>query len=117
MNVIEGFPGYVITDDGRVYSIRCKKFIKPKPGRKKYLRVELYIKGRRYHRWIHRLVCHHFVGNVDGKHVHHLDGNELNNRWWNLKPLTLIQHIEAHRKLRAEKLKRDMEKNKEGVPF
>lgn len=114
---IVGFPNYKITSDGRVYCVKSKIFKRPKPGFKKYLRIELWKDGERFHRWIHRLVCSHYVGSCTDKHVHHKNGNYLDNRARNLVPLTPAEHYEAHRKLKIKQARERAKQLRESCPF
>jgi hypothetical protein len=81
---IPGFPDYQVTPDGRVWSVRRCRFLKPSPsGRRGYLAVGL--PGRAM--YVHRLVLLAFVGppdlpNADGCHN---DGNVRNNHLSNLR--------------------------------
>ena len=118
MKEIDGFPNYKLTRDGKVYCVKKRIFKKPKPGGlKKYVRVELFRDGVRHHRWVHRLVCAHFVGCCKDKHVHHKNGNYLDNRDTNLIPLTHSQHVEAHRRLKRLARERQVRELKESCPF
>jgi len=118
MKPVPDFPNYMITRDGNLYSIKSKKFVKEKPGGlKKYPRWELWREGHRFHRWCHRLVCAVWVGCCDGLQVHHKDANPLNYHPKNLVPLTVEEHLEATRRLRAKIARRQAEILKDNCPF
>lgn len=85
---------WCIYDDGRIYSRKQKKFIKPKStkGGNLYIRIN----GKRH--FVRRLVAELYVWEVDEKHrsnrsgytaVIHIDGNTKNLRTDNLKWTTL----------------------------
>ena len=65
---IEGFPGYLISNRGRVYSIKNKRHITTPPqpvceghnNPNKFL-VKLYNKGKRHSTMVHTLVGRHFL--------------------------------------------------------
>jgi hypothetical protein len=82
---------YEIYSDGRVYSKRTKKFLKPscKNG---YLSVVLYPEAKTY--LIHRLVAEAFIENKDNKPlVNHIDENKQNNNYTNLEWSTHSENI------------------------
>lgn len=88
-SVIEGFPGYVVTKDGRVYSWRKGD---PKPvaaytDRNGFsIAVLVAFTGQAAkHRMVHRLVWESFVGEIpSGMEPIHKDGNRSNNALSNL---------------------------------
>lgn len=57
---VPGFPGYRVSDCGRVRGPR--RMLRPDRGNRGHLRVRLYRQGRGHMRWIHRLVLEAFVG-------------------------------------------------------
>lgn len=118
MKAVPDFPNYRLTKDGKLYSLRKKKFIKEKPGGlKKYPRWELWRDGQRFHKWCHRLVCQVWVSCCIGLQVHHKNGDVLNYHPSNLVPLNPEQHREADRKLRAKLARQQSKKLKESCPF
>lgn len=94
-----GFPDYCITKDGRVYSLKVNRFLKPaKNGYKggNYFFVHIYdYQHNLKNVTIHRLVAKTFIKNddvVNKTHVNHIDGNKLNNHIENLEWVTPSQN-------------------------
>ena len=89
---------YAVTEDGLVYSIRSKKFLKhdKQPttvgGRRvEYHRVNLFANGHSKHIAVHRLVAMAIVHNddpVNKTQVDHVDGDRANNAASNLEWVT-----------------------------
>ena len=86
MKDIPGYQGiYAVTDDGRVWSYGRNKYLKP-DGNK--ARVDLYKNNINEPVTISYLVASAFVPNDDPEKntiVIHLDGNALNNNYYNLQ--------------------------------
>lgn len=91
MKEIIGFPGYFITEDGRVWSDKRKKgVLKTCVTYRGYERVTLRKSGstKKFSMSIHRLVIEHFKPCPDPQKfdmVNHIDGNKLNNHISNLE--------------------------------
>ena len=79
---ISGFPNYIISNHGNVYSVNG--LMKPYIKKNGYLQVDLYKNNVRTHYNIHRLVALHFLSNT-GNEVDHMDRNKLNNNVFNLR--------------------------------
>ena len=86
MKEIENYEGlYAITKDGKVYSYKRKKFLKPGlvGG---YHRVNLCKEGKKKNYYIHRLVAEAFIPNPKGlPQVNHKDEDKSNNCVENLE--------------------------------
>lgn len=122
MKKIKDYPMYAVTKDGRVYSYRKQRFLKPfkltlKKKRKTHytrLRVQLFNElGSRVF-FVHRLIAEAFIENPDNlPQVNHLDCNPLNNHFKNLEwctPLQNVQHsikLGRHQSVRDRKLTED----------
>lgn len=89
---ISGFDNYSVSDQGNVKNNKTNKLI-VKDDNKGYLRVNLWIRGRCYHKSIHRLVAEAFIPNPDNKpQVNHIDGNKKNNAASNLEWSTISEN-------------------------
>ena len=88
---IDGAPGYMISDKGRVWSIKSQQFVKPKPmDRKGHLGVCLSVDGEPRYYYVHRLMAKAFIPNPDNYPiVRHLNDvkydNSLENLAWGTK--------------------------------
>lgn len=84
---IRGFEKYyMISNLGRVLSLRKNKILKPIKHPNGYVCVNLYDNNYNYCRYIHRLVAEHFIKNPEYKPcVNHLDYNKENNSADNLE--------------------------------
>lgn len=81
---------YGVTEDGRIYSFRAKRFLRPgiKQG---YPITELCINMKRKRIYIHRLVALAYFG-PSNLHVNHKDGNKENNHISNLEYCTQAEN-------------------------
>ena len=97
MKEINGFPGYFVTEDGKVYSTKQKKLKELKQhlhaeGRYKFVTL---LNGQRKHKDIHRLVAETYIPNPHNlPQVNHIDENKLNNHVDNLEWVTARQNQE-----------------------
>ena len=89
--ILNDYPNYRIYDDGRIFSIKQNKFLKPHDDGRGYLDVVLY-RGKKEDRKavkIHVLVARLFVPNpYNNREVNHIDGNKQNNHYTNLEWVT-----------------------------
>lgn len=111
---IEGYEGlYAVTRDGRVWSFRSKKFLKPAENDKGYLQVCLYGIRRNKHPQIHRLVAEAFIRNPNPEEktqVNHLDENKKHNYVENLDWVSPKENVNY-----GTRNKRDSEKKSHPV--
>lgn len=96
---IPEFPNYLVSNLGRVCSIRngIREFKKLRPcsGRKEYLNVTLWDKEIKKKICIHNLVAKIFIGEVpEGYIVDHIDNNPSHNYVTNLQIITLKENTQ-----------------------
>ena len=90
MKDVKGYEGrYKITEDGKIYSVKSKRFIGHQNAYG-YNRVSLQVGKYKYKTFlIHRLVAEAYIPNPDNKpFVNHIDGNKQNNCVENLEWVT-----------------------------
>lgn len=91
---IQGFNDkYLVSDDGKVWSKLNSCEISINPGSRGYQIVTLFENGKRYTRYVHRLVAIAFLGYKKGLVVNHIDGNKQNNNLYNLEWITQSENM------------------------
>ena len=97
--VINGFPNYEISTQGRVRRIKSGKYLKPfLLSANNYFAVDLCMNGKIQRMTIHRLVAINFLDNIEGKEqVNHINGvktdNTLSNLEWNTRSENQLHSI------------------------
>ena len=83
---IQGFENYLIYSDGRVFSKKRNKFLKPRMNSWGYNFVTLCKDGKTKHMLIHRLVGIHYIPNHENKRcIDHINRDRSDNRLENLR--------------------------------
>jgi hypothetical protein len=89
MKQVSGFEDYLITLDGKVFSLKTMKFLKSRVTNAGYNQVQLFNKNGYKYFSVHRLVAEAYIPNLENKEqVNHMDGNKLNNLACNLEWMT-----------------------------
>ena len=90
---------YYVTDDGRVWSEKSKKFMKQYADKNGYKKVALRSKDlppKKCHRYsVHRLIMENFFPfeGMESYQVNHIDGDKTNNNLINLEWVTCKENI------------------------
>lgn len=85
---IKGYPGYQISNQGRIWSTKTNRYLSPFHNNKGYLMINIKAaNGKRKGELIHRLVALAFIDNPEGKpevnHINHIrDDNRVENLEW-----------------------------------
>lgn len=90
---IEGFPGYQVSNLGRVRNKKTDQ-IKKQIDRNGYLHVVLSLNNRSITKKVHRLVAETFLGKHDDLDVNHIDGCKKNNILYNLEFCTRRENVQ-----------------------
>ncbi len=118
---IENFDNYIIFNNGKIYSLKSKRFLKPNYNIDNYLIVSLFDnnKNRKYFR-VHRLVFEAFNGIIpEGLEVDHINGIRDDNRLINLRLLTPKEncqsrhHLEEYKQIERERYIKRKDRRKE----
>lgn len=132
---IKGFEDYQITDDGRVWSKKNNKWLKPWMLKNDYLCVSLMKDGKKHNIRLHRIIAEAFIPNPDNKpYIDHIntirtDNSISNLRWVSHKenmnnPITTkkmsdynktIKHWTQVKAMREAKIKTVYQYTKDGV--
>lgn len=87
---INGYPNYLVSNTGKVYTKNRNKLLSPKVDRYGYYAVGLCKDNKVKHFTVHRLVAMAFIPLLDNCNVvNHKDGNKLNNDVNNLEWTTV----------------------------
>ena len=92
---IKNFDNYMVSNLGNVKNATTNKILKQSANKEGYIRLKIYKNGKRYGKYVHKLIAEAFLINDDNKpNVDHIDNNKLNN---NINNLRFATHIENSR--------------------
>ena len=94
MKKIDNYENYLIDENGKIYNIETKKYLKGSIGENGYLYYRLSKNGKKKMYYAHRLVAEAFIPNSNNLPVvNHKDGNKLNNNVNNLEWVSYSENI------------------------
>lgn len=96
MKKIKGFPDYLITKDGRVFSKRSNRFLKGNVHPTGYIQVSIRNDSVVTVKFVHKLVAEAYLGHLPCGHnevVDHIDNNKENNSLCNLQLITNRENL------------------------
>lgn len=94
-SVIDGYDGYMVSNFGRVISLKVGRELSWQVTPNGYAVVGLYKNNHRSRALVHRLVAKAFIDNPENlPEVNHKDGNKLNNIVSNLEWVSREQNIQ-----------------------
>lgn len=84
-NPVEGYSNYLISDDGRVFSLTSNRLLTIQTRKDGYKVIILWKDNKGKNKYIHRLVLKHFGSAGRNETVNHIDGDKGNNHISNLE--------------------------------
>ena len=95
MQNIKEFPNYTIDTLGNIKNSKTSNIVSQHDNGNGYMFVNLWHNGKKYNRYVHRLVAETYLENKDmKKQVNHIDGNKKNNTVSNLEFVTNKENME-----------------------
>lgn len=83
---------YMVSNLGRVLSLRTNKYLKLTKGDRGYINVKIYENGEKKTTMVHRIVARAFLNNLDYE-VNHINANKSDNRLVNLELVTRQENL------------------------
>ena len=92
---IEGYPNYLIYEDGKVFSKKRNKFLKPRINTNGYYCIDLCENGKQKTYKIHRLIAIHYIPNPENKReVDHINRDRSDNKIENLRWVSHLENMQ-----------------------
>jgi hypothetical protein len=100
IRIIKDYNNYYVTNDGKIYSTKSKRFIKLRTDSAGYKMIALYDGIRKADLLVHRIVAIQFIENPENKPVvNHINKNKSDNNVDNLEWATHSENmIHANKK-------------------
>lgn len=122
---IEEAPGYILYEDGRLFSIRTQKFLSQIKNTNGYYIYCLTVKKNvRKKFYVHRLLAKYFIENddpINKTQVNHKDENRLNNNLDNLEWISMVDNLQygtaQERSAKTRQRKVDLLDKMNGIPI
>jgi len=97
-------PGYLVSKDGFVWSIKTSRLLKPSINKPGYEYLNLRVDGKTKNFSVHRLVAEAFIGKIpEGMVIDHINSNKLDNSSVNLRIVSRqINSLSSREKIRVE---------------
>jgi len=87
--IMDGYPNYIITNNGKVYNSKRNKYLVPAKGENGYMYIGMSDRKKRMSFSVHRLVALLFIDNPNNYlEVNHKDFDKANNHVDNLEWIT-----------------------------
>jgi len=94
MRDLKDYPGYAVTEDGKVWSHKTNRFLRPSIVYGGYHHVHLRVNGKTKNKSVHQLVAIAYIPNPENKpQVNHIDNNPENNCVSNLEWCTQSENV------------------------
>ncbi len=88
VNILDG--NYILYSNGKIYSVRRNKFLKPMQDNPKWY-YHFILMGKKY--YLHRLLAEYFIPNPSGKkYINHINGDKLDFNLQNLEWVTCSEN-------------------------